>query len=308
MINFSMGGGFDPANAGAITGTTITGTVAVVGGAGSASLPGLYLSTDTTTGWYRRAANFWTYTNQTNPQLDIGANDWIYGSGQRIQWTSNASAVAGTSDLFLTRSAPAIFMISGDGTGTASGQTGWKLGNDGTVYSAIWPSQLTPSASNFSMRSDNGGNLMLNVASTSNQIAIAIANSSVKFTQDGTAGAGPSITAGTAASAVSALSVTQTRNFSSSATDYLSAAFTETSVHASDNYLALYGGAGGVTLKFNIKSSGVPNVQSGGSTTISTGVGSVKMSTANAATNTAWIPLSYAGTTYFVPAYTTNAP
>jgi hypothetical protein len=47
---------------------------------------------------------------------------------------------------------------------------------------------------------------------------------------------------------------------------------------------------------------------SGGSTTISTGVGSVRMSTVNAATNTAWIPLSYAGTTYFVPAFATNAP
>lgn len=50
------------------------------------------------------------------------------------------------------------------------------------------------------------------------------------------------------------------------------------------------------------------NIASGGSTTISTGVGSVKMSTANAATNAAWIPLQYAGTTYFVAGFTTNAP
>lgn len=50
------------------------------------------------------------------------------------------------------------------------------------------------------------------------------------------------------------------------------------------------------------------DTRTGGSTTISTGVGSVKMSTANAATNTAWIPLAYAGTTYYVPAWTTNAP
>ena len=49
-------------------------------------------------------------------------------------------------------------------------------------------------------------------------------------------------------------------------------------------------------------------VPSGGSTTISTGVGSVKMSTANAATNTAWIPFKYAGSTYYIPAWTTNAP
>lgn len=50
------------------------------------------------------------------------------------------------------------------------------------------------------------------------------------------------------------------------------------------------------------------NVVSGGSTTISTGVGSVKMSSANAATNTVWIPIQYNGTTYYVPGFTTNAP
>lgn len=49
-------------------------------------------------------------------------------------------------------------------------------------------------------------------------------------------------------------------------------------------------------------------VTGGGSTTISTGVGSVKMSTTNAANNTAWIPVKYAGSTYYVPAWTTNSP
>ncbi len=50
------------------------------------------------------------------------------------------------------------------------------------------------------------------------------------------------------------------------------------------------------------------NTVTGGSTTISTGVGSVKMSTANAATNTVWIPMRYNGNTYYVPGFTTNAP
>ena len=72
------------------------------------------------------------------------------------------------------------------------------------------------------------------------------------------------------------------------------------------NTMALGSGAAGDfsgTLKLTLL-----NVASGGSTTISTGVGSVKMSTANAATNTSWIPIAYAGTTYYVPAWTTNAP
>jgi len=53
---------------------------------------------------------------------------------------------------------------------------------------------------------------------------------------------------------------------------------------------------------------GALDILTGGSTTISTGVGSVKMSTANAATNTVWIPIKYNGTTYYVPGFTTNAP
>lgn len=44
------------------------------------------------------------------------------------------------------------------------------------------------------------------------------------------------------------------------------------------------------------------------SSTISTGVGSVKMSSANAATNTQWIPMKYSGATYWIPAWATNAP
>lgn len=44
------------------------------------------------------------------------------------------------------------------------------------------------------------------------------------------------------------------------------------------------------------------------STTISTGVGSIKMSTANAATNTGWLK-AYIGTTVaWIPTFTTNAP
>jgi hypothetical protein len=66
---------------------------------------------------------------------------------------------------------------------------------------------------------------------------------------------------------------------------------------------------GGVTMGGPVSvSTGTFNIQTGGSTTISTGVGVIHMSTANPATNAAWIPIAYAGTTYYVPGYTTNAP
>jgi len=49
-------------------------------------------------------------------------------------------------------------------------------------------------------------------------------------------------------------------------------------------------------------------VDDGSSTTISTGVGSVKMSSANAATNAVWLPINVNGTVYYFPVWTTNSP
>lgn len=54
--------------------------------------------------------------------------------------------------------------------------------------------------------------------------------------------------------------------------------------------------------------AGVLDTKTGGSTVISTGVGSIRMSTASAATNAAWIPQRYNGVLYYVPGWTTNAP
>ena len=64
-----------------------------------------------------------------------------------------------------------------------------------------------------------------------------------------------------------------------------------------------YWNSGGLTLQ-----QGTLNTLTGGSTTIQNGVGSIKMSDNNAATNTVWIPMRYNGNTYYVPGFTTNAP
>ena len=56
-----------------------------------------------------------------------------------------------------------------------------------------------------------------------------------------------------------------------------------------------------------ISDSGTNNI--GGKTTAaSTGVGSVKMGSANSANNAVWIPVKYANTTYYVPAWTSATP
>jgi hypothetical protein len=52
----------------------------------------------------------------------------------------------------------------------------------------------------------------------------------------------------------------------------------------------------------------VNRASGGGNISISTGVGSVKMSSANPATNTAWIPVTYNGKVYYVPGFDTPTP
>lgn len=52
----------------------------------------------------------------------------------------------------------------------------------------------------------------------------------------------------------------------------------------------------------------VLSIPSGGSTSISSGTGTVKMTSANNANNAVWIPITYNGTVYYVPGWTAHAP
>lgn len=54
--------------------------------------------------------------------------------------------------------------------------------------------------------------------------------------------------------------------------------------------------------------TGALDIKTGGTISISSGTGSVKMASAGNANNAAWIPIKYSGTTYYVPGWTTNAP
>lgn len=86
---------------------------------------------------------------------------------------------------------------------------------------------------------------------------------------------------------------------------------------STDNALLRFNGEDGSTVKdssVTVDDSGelglpvAPNILSGGSTTIDTGPGAVKMSSSNAASNDAWIPIKYNGTTYYVPGWLSNSP
>ena len=72
--------------------------------------------------------------------------------------------------------------------------------------------------------------------------------------------------------------------------------------------VAQFGGKHPSAKPWKGKGPGVFEIVSGGSTSISTGVGSVKMSSTNAANNASWIPIKYDGTIYYIPAWTTNSP
>ena len=77
-----------------------------------------------------------------------------------------------------------------------------------------------------------------------------------KMTLVTTAGAGPSITAGTAASAVSALSLTQTWNYNTAAINAVDWTFTDTSSHASTLAWRVRAGAAGATLLASLSKGG----------------------------------------------------
>lgn len=148
------------------------------------------------------------------------------GTANRILYVDSSGNLAGSTSLTYDDSTKRLTVGTGAG--------GLTLGTQGST-SGIWNKSVTPSGSNAYIIGDandtyvqtgaSGGSLYLQPGGTT------------KLTLTNTAGLGLSIAAGTAASAVSLLSGTQTRNFTTSATDYVSLAFTTTATHASDNYL-----------------------------------------------------------------------
>lgn len=72
--------------------------------------------------------------------------------------------------------------------------------------------------------------------------------------------------------------------------------------------VALKNGTDGQVIPVLVFREGIGGVTDGGSTTISSGTGTVKMSSSSAANSAVWIPITYNGTTYYVPGWTTNAP
>lgn len=124
------------------------------------------------------------------------------------------------------------------GSGSTT-NAGFIFGNLASGEAGLWGTRVTPSITNYIIDYDSGDITYLNGVGGLQLRA----NNVQKLSIIPTAGAGPSITAGTAASAVSALSITQTRNYTGGATNYIDVNITQTATHASDNLLVIRDGA-----------------------------------------------------------------
>lgn len=96
--------------------------------------------------------------------------------------------------------------------------------------------------------------------------ATSEAVSGMTWQASGAAGQGLAITAGTAASAVSALSITQTWNYATAAIQGVDWTFTDTSSHANTNALRIRGGASGTTDLLTLSKNNTLTIGSGNGT------------------------------------------
>ena len=233
---------------GEISGTTITATTQFLAPIGSASTPSYAFTGDPTTGFYNNGGNGVVF-------VSTGAARTQFGSGGRVVtldgYTLGTSIVG--PDVMMTRYAAKQLMISGDGVG-ATTNAGLILGYWGsTGVAGIWPSTVTPSGANSVLYFDNS-NTILQSGGVAGNVYINTAGVT-KITQATTAGAGPSITAGTATTDVAALSVTRTNNNAAVATG-VKFTFTDTTSAAGFLPLQILGGAAGTTNLLSVDKTG----------------------------------------------------
>lgn len=82
-----------------------------IAGNGVVNTPALTLAGDLSTGWYRNAANQWTFASSTIPLFRIVTGFFTFASTMAFAWTSGDALAAG--DLYLTREAASILALGG---------------------------------------------------------------------------------------------------------------------------------------------------------------------------------------------------
>jgi hypothetical protein len=153
--------------------------------------------------------------------------------------------VAISGNAILNRYGSGQLRITGDGTGTALGTTGWILGvgsggnNQAGIYHSL---NGAPSATNYTVLVDGVNAYFNNPSGGSGALVLAIGNT-IKGLLYGTAGKGMDITAGTATTDVNALNITQTWNNSGVTFTAIESNVTDTASGASSLLMDLQVGA-----------------------------------------------------------------
>ena len=138
------------------------------------------------------------------------------------------------------------------GTGGA-GSAGFTIGNSTSNGASLWATGVTLGSTTYALFANGTGDTILN-ASGSGILRFRHADSD-KITQAGTPGAGPSITAGTATTDVSALSSTQTWNAAGVTFVHEKHTITDTASAAGSLAVQYLGGASGTTNLFSVDKS-----------------------------------------------------
>ena len=189
--------------------------------------------------------------------LFVGAGP-VLADSANLTFNPTGSLLTLGTDVVVSRYAAKQVMISGDGTG-ATTNAGWVLGYAAASGQAgIWPSAAggTFDGTNYALWNNGAGTTNIQGGIGGAGTLQLLANQSLKMAFAITAGAGPSITAGTATTDVAALSVTRTNNDAAVATG-VKFTFTDTSSAAGFKALQILGGASGTTNLISVSKAGL---------------------------------------------------
>ena len=204
-----------------------------------------------------------------------GSADLVYGADY-VSATSHTAAVSGadvggipycptaTTEatsanlLFSSTGSPGsgpLFTVGSGATTSAGMYIGYT---NASGYGGIWPTALDPASAEPVLKANSTLTFLYGVTAVNVQSAAfnIQPGGTLKFSQGNTAGAGPSITAGTATTDVAALSITRTNNNAAVATG-VKWTFTDTTSAAGFLPFQILGGAAAATNLISVSKAGL---------------------------------------------------
>ena len=181
-----------------------------------------------------------TFSALTSGRIPFAGTAGLMGDSANLTFNNTGSVTSG----------PVLQIGSGSTT-----SKGFVFGTTASNQSGIWNTGITPSATNY-VFAVSANSPVLGIPTTGDVLYIYVADATLKFQQPGTAGSGPQWSAGTAASAVSAETITQTWNYNTAAINAVDWTFTDASSHAGTLAWRVRTGAGGATACASLTKAG----------------------------------------------------